>query len=301
MTASAWLTAIGRPLAEGTDAARLSDEDVAGLVVDVYGPVAVFHVYRAFDEGELLRLADELMAQRPAVSTVYVKHRPKEARTSSDGGTHAAAPVMPVRGPPVEGVTAHEAGLAYDIRPPNGLSVGLYVDSSRARAWVRRNAQGRTVLNLFSYTCGFGVNALAGKATRVVNVDASRKVLDWGVRNYELNGLSVSPKDFISGDAFDWLHRFAKKSERFDLVIADPPGFATTKTSRFSAVNDYHRLVAAAARVLAPKGTLLALCNVHGLSTRDFDAHLRRGAPELKPVDRFDEGSVKAVALTLAR
>ncbi len=281
---------------DGTNAFRLSDEDVPGLVVDLFCSVAVFNAYRAFDDVELKRVGEALLAQRPEVQSVYVKHRPKEARRVALTA-EAAAPPVPLLGRHVESLVAHEAGIAYDIRPANGLSVGLYVDSSRARAWVRAHASGRTVLNLFSYTGGFALNARKGGATRAVNVDVSRKVLDWAAHNNELNGLSVSARDFISGDAFDWLDRFAKKNERFDLIIADPPGFATTKTSRFSAVNDYHRLVTAAARVLAPRGTLLALCNVHALSAPEFDSHLRRGDPHLRTVDRFDEGAVKAVAL----
>jgi 23S rRNA (cytosine1962-C5)-methyltransferase len=133
------------------------------------------------------------------------------------------------------------------------------------------------VLNLFAYTCGFGVAALTGKATRAVNVDASRKVLDWGAQNTQLNGFSADRFDFIAGDAFDWLGRFAKKGETFGLVVLDPPGFASTKHSRFSAANDYHRLVEAAARVVAPGGLMLAMCNVEAMSSADLEAHLARG------------------------
>jgi 23S rRNA (cytosine1962-C5)-methyltransferase len=154
------------------------------------------------------------------------------------------------------------------------------------------------VLNLFAYTCGFGVNALLGGATRAVNVDASRKVLDWGEQNAVLNGLTVERRDYIAGDAFDWLRRFAKKGETFDLVITDPPGFATTKSSRFSALNDYWKLVEASAAVLSTKGTLLAMCNVEALTDSAYEAQLRRGAPALRTTHRFTEGTVKSIVLT---
>jgi hypothetical protein len=91
-------------------------------------------------------------------------------------------------------------------------------------------------------------------------------VLDWGEENLAKNGLTPDRFDFVAGDSFDWLARFAKKGEQFDLVVLDPPGFATTKTSRFTAARDYHQLVAAAEKVVAPKGLLLSMCNVEALS-----------------------------------
>ena len=92
----------------------------------------------------------------------------------------------------------------------------------------------------------------------------------------------------MSGDTFDWLGRFAKKGEQFDLVILDPPGFATTKTSRFTAERDYHRLVTAAHQVVAPGGLLLAMCNVEQ-SARAFEGELARGLGNRKAreVTRF--------------
>src|SRR5207248_9319272 len=101
-------------------------------------------------------------------------------------------------------------------------SVGLYLDAREVRAWVREHAAGKLALNCFSYTCGYAVAALAGGARRVVNVDISRRVLDWGAENAELNGQAVSRRDYIAGDVFEWLDRFAKKGEVFDLVILDP-------------------------------------------------------------------------------
>lgn len=283
--APALVAALARPRPPHTDAFRWSDEDLPGLVIDLFGDVAVINAYRPIDEAEL-RSVTTLLTQARPLRAVYVKHRPDEA------------PVTPVVGSPVDSLVVYEAGVAFDIRPANGISVGLYVDSSQARAWVKANARGRTVLNLFAYTCGFGLNALLGAATRAVNLDASRKVLDWGEHNALLNGLPVDRHDYIAGDAFDWLRRFAKKHEQFDLIVADPPGFATTKASRFSAANDYWKLAQGCEKVLSPRGMLLAICNVENLTQADFESHLRRGAPGLKIIERLVEGSVKSVVLT---
>ena len=140
-----------RALPPQTDAFRWSDEDVPGLVIDLFGDVAVINAYRPIDQAELHSVAHQLVEARP-LRAVYVKHRPDEA------------PVTPVHGAAVDSLVVHEAGVAFTIRPANGISVGLYVDSSQARAWVKANARGRTVLNLFAYTCGFGLNAMLGGA-----------------------------------------------------------------------------------------------------------------------------------------
>ena len=109
---------------------------------------------------------------------------------------------------------------------------------ARVRAW----AAGRRVLNTFAYTCGFGVAATAGGATRVLNLDLSKSVLEWGQANYRANGFEPDPHDFVFGDVFDWLARLAKRGDRFDLVILDPPGFSRTKSRAFSAARDYGEL-----------------------------------------------------------
>lgn len=247
--------------------------DEAEVTVDRFGPVAVLSLYS--DSADEASLAAELAAT-PGIEAVYVKRRPREARKLANEAAAGLAPPLPLIGQPVDSLVVTELGVRFEIRPGNGLSVGLYLDARDARAWVRANARGRTVLNTFAYTCGLGLSARLGGATRAVNVDASRKVLDWGERNYALNEVSTDRYDFISGDTFDWLGRFAKKEETFDLVILDPPGFATTRTSRFTAERDYHRLVAAAQQVVAPRGLLLAMCNVEQ-STRAFEEQLLRG------------------------
>ncbi|MFO0600143.1 MAG: class I SAM-dependent methyltransferase [Myxococcaceae bacterium] len=273
---------------------RLSDEDVPGVTVDRFGTVAILSTYRDVENEQ--ELADALLGL-DGLTSVYVKRRPREARKVANEKPEALAPPTPLAGTPVDELEVLEQGLRFVIRPPNGLSVGLYLDARDARAVVREHAKGRKVLNTFSYTCGFGVAALAGGATRAVNVDASRKVLDWGEENTRRNGHEPTRLDFIAGDTFDWLTRFAKKGETFDFVILDPPGFATTKTSRFTAKNDYHRLVKAAADVLAPNGLLLAMCNVEQ-SPREFDAQLARGlgARKSKELRRFSASAIDFTA-----
>jgi 23S rRNA (cytosine1962-C5)-methyltransferase len=167
-----------------------------------------------------------------------------------------------------------EFGVRYEVRPAAGLSVGLFLDMRDVRHWLRFVSRGLRVLNLFAYTCSLGVCAALGGARRVVNLDVSRPYLEWGRRNYELNGLAADPHDFIYGDAFDWLRRFTRRSEQFDLVVVDPPSFSSTP---FSVTRDYVRLVEAAARVVSPGGTLLVATNHAPTTDERFDAWIHAG------------------------
>lgn len=255
---------------------RWVDGELPQVSVDLFGDVAIVSFYRTTSVTEELDLAAALAACHP-LRAVYVKRRPREARRAANEARAQVAPVTPLLGEPVAPFLCHELGVAFEVRPDNGLSVGLYLDARDARAFVRANAAGRRVLNTFAYTCGFGVAARLGGATRAVNVDLSRKVLDWGALNLAHNGLAADRVDLLAGDVFDWLGRFAKKAEQFDLIVLDPPGFAGAGRRRFSGQRDYHQLVAAAAPLLAPGGLLLALCNVEAMTQRELELHVERG------------------------
>ncbi len=252
-------------------------DGVPEVTADVFGDLVVLSLYRDLSDAEEHQLADAAV-QAWAPRSLYLKRRPREARVVANTRKEQLAPERPVRGEPLADLQTLEGGLRFLIRPAQGLSVGLYLDMRDTRAWLRAQVAGRTVLNLFAYTCAFGVYAHAGGAARVLNVDASRRVLEWGEENARLNGQSVDRYDYVAGDVFAWLERLAKKGERFDVVVCDPPSFATTRTSRFSAARDYAALAAAAARVVAPGGRLVACCNHAGLEARRFEAQVRQGA-----------------------
>lgn len=257
-----------------TDTFRLVDG--ADYTVDVFNAVAILSLYRPFSSADERALAQQLGASAK-LRAVYLKRRPRQAHGKASQSPEQVAPTKPVWGDPIEKIEVRESGARFEIRPANGLSVGLYLDARDARAWVRSHARGLTVLNLFAYTCGFGVCALLGGATRAVNVDLSRKVLDWGEHNATLNGFTPDRRDFIAGDCFEWLARFAKKGEQFGLVVIDPPSFSNTGANRFRAETDYARLVEAAQKVIAPKGTLLACCNLDSLGASQFERQVRLG------------------------
>jgi 23S rRNA (cytosine1962-C5)-methyltransferase len=268
------------PLAARTDAYRLINRAADGfpdLAVDQFAEVLVAHLYtRGKPTPPPLPLLTEL-AERARARAVYVKHRPTQASRLSEKDRAALAPPTPLVGDPVEELIVNEHGLRFLIRPGEGLSVGLFLDMREWREWVRARAAAKTVLNCFAYTCGFGVAALASGASRAVNIDISRNYLEWGKRNTELNGFKPDAKDFIVGDVFDWLKRFGRRGQTFDIVILDPPSFSTTRETRFSVQNNYAELVTLAANVTAPGGWLLACANSAELPVRSFKARVQEG------------------------
>ena len=175
--------------------------------------------------------------------------------------------------PAPEAFGIRENGVQYELSLREGYSVGLFLDQrdNRRRFLVNHIAAGfplfpdggagQEVLNTFAYTCGFSVcAALAGAKT--TSVDLSKKYLEWGRRNFVLNGLNPATHDFIYGDTFEWLHRLAKKGRAFDGVILDPPTFSRSKANgAFQADKDFGRLVAAALPVLKRGGVLFASTN----------------------------------------
>ncbi|NBD13319.1 class I SAM-dependent rRNA methyltransferase [Corallococcus silvisoli] len=260
-------------------------DGVPEVTADVFGDVVVVSLYRDLSDAEEATLLDAAVSAW-APQSVYLKRRPREARVLANVAKDALAPESAARGAPVEDFAAQENGLSFHIRPGQGLSVGLYLDMRDTRAWLQAQARGLTVLNLFAYTCAFGVAATAGGAKRVLNMDASRRVLEWGEENARLNGQSVERYDYVAGDVFDWLGRLAKKGEGFDVVVADPPSFSTTKSTRFSAARDYARLAEAAVRVVAPGGRLVACCNLAGLPVRRFETMVLEGVTRAGRVGR---------------
>ena len=237
-------------------------DGLPGLAVDRFADVLVVHA-----EGKAL-VPPPLSGFRSA----YVKLRPPRAKP-----VDVAEPAW---GEAVESLVVLENGLRYLARPGAGLSTGLFLDMREVRAWVAEHAAGRSVLNLFAYTCAFGVAALSGGAGHVLNLDLSRSSLAWGEENYRLNNLPVDDRDFVYGDAFDWLDRFARRRHTFDLVIVDPPSFSTSRRGTFSAERDYVRLTMAAARVVAPGSILLAATNHAGIPGTRFDGVLARGVSQ---------------------
>lgn len=174
-----------------------------------------------------------------------------------------------------------ENGARFVLSFKEGYSVGLFLDQrdNRRRFLSGHVAAGFSlfpagtrpeVLNAFAYTCGFSVCA-AKAGARTTSIDVSKKYLEWGRRNFALNGLEAGQHDFMYGDAFGWLRRFARKRRMFDAIVLDPPTFSQSKAGGvFQAGKDYGELVKAALPLLKPDGVLFASTNAAKVEAEKF-------------------------------
>lgn len=160
-----------------------------------------------------------------------------------------------------------ENGMRFGLDFAAGYSVGLFLDQRANRALLRGSGA-RRVLNTFAYTCSFSVAAALGGA-ETVSVDLSKKSLDRGRENFRLNGLDPAAHRFSPDDVLELLPRFARKGERFDAIILDPPTFSRGHEGRrFQAEADFEELLIAALELAAPQARLLLSTNCATLTPR---------------------------------
>src|SRR5204862_7836292 len=150
---------------------------------------------------------------------------------------------------------AAERYLKFGIDFRAGYSVGLFVDQRENRRYVRQIAPKR-LLNCFAYTCSFSVSAASVGAT-TVNVDLSQKSLARGRENFALNSLPTNDHRFLADDVMEVLPRLARKGEKFDVIILDPPTFSRSHRGKaFQVEQDFDTLLLAAREVTERAGKL---------------------------------------------
>jgi 23S rRNA (cytosine1962-C5)-methyltransferase len=170
-----------------------------------------------------------------------------------------------------------EHGLKFEVNLNDGLNCGLFLDMRHNRWMVAQASKHKKVLNCFSYTCSFGVYAKSSGAAQVINTDISRKILDRGKQNYQLNGLSIADAEFIKADSMAYLQRAFKKGNTFDVIILDPPSFARHEGKVFQVKRDLPKLIALAVAALNPGGSLLVATNNSEMAHADLERILAKG------------------------
>ncbi|MCG6540371.1 class I SAM-dependent methyltransferase [Pseudomonas sp. KSR10] len=160
-------------------------------------------------------------------------------------------------GEPIEEWLISENGLRYKLDLGIKQNNGLFLDMRYGRRWVQQQARGKRVLNLFAYTCGFSVAAIAGDAEHVVNLDMARAALSRGRDNHRLNQHELSRVSFLGHELFKSWGK-VKKSGPYDLVIVDPPSF---QKGSFALDRDYRKILRRLPELLTPTGMVLACIN----------------------------------------
>jgi 23S rRNA (cytosine1962-C5)-methyltransferase len=164
-----------------------------------------------------------------------------------------------------------EAGVRYGLDFAGGYSAGLFIDQRANRSRLRA-LKPKRLLNTFAYTCSFSVvGAMAGAET--VSVDLSRRSLTRGEENFQRNGLDPKAGHrFITDDVLAVLPRLARRGEKFDMIILDPPTFSRNQAgAAFQVQRDFDRLVTLALEVAAPGAKILLSVNHSALRVADLE------------------------------
>ncbi len=159
---------------------------------------------------------------------------------------------------PPDDLTIDENGLRFLVHLQEGQKTGYFLDQRDNRLLAARLAKGRTVLDAFCYTGGFGLHAARAGAVSVECVDVSAPALVLAQRNAEMNGLSNI--EFVRSDVFDHLDRQVQAGRKYGMVILDPPKFARSRGSLPEAMRGYRRLQSLGIKLLEPDGILITCC-----------------------------------------
>jgi 23S rRNA (cytosine1962-C5)-methyltransferase len=266
------------PLAAVTDVYRLANDEadeLPGVTIDRYGDHAVLHTSSDEAEARASELAEGLVELGARGVYLKVRRRADARRASQD-----LAPDAPILGEPAPArFLVTERGIRLWVELGRGQSTGLFLDQRENRRRIRELAGGRRVLNLFSYTSSFGVAAAVGGASEVVSVDVAAPALATARDNFRENGIEPASHHFLKDDALDYLARAARRGERYDLIVLDPPSFASSAAgSPFAVSKHYGRAAELALAVLAPGGRLLAVTNHRKTSSGRLRRLLRDAA-----------------------
>jgi 23S rRNA (cytosine1962-C5)-methyltransferase len=251
-----------------TDAYRLiyaESDGIPGLIVDRYADVLVMQSLTAGSEFWTETLADILL-EVTGLNYIYERSdadvRELEGLQSKVGLLRGALSsfVFPII----------EHDLKFNVNLQSGHKTGFYLDQRTNRQRVRELANDRDVLDCFSYTGGFSVNALRGGAKSVLSVDSSADALELCKENVSLNDLPATRHSTLEGDVFQLLRKFRDEARSFDMIILDPPKFAPTAAQAEKAARGYKDINLLAFKLLRPGGILVTFSCSGGVDAALF-------------------------------
>lgn len=240
-------------ITNGYRAIHGENDDFPGMILDIYNKTGVLKIYSLIWKPFL----DELL---PLFQEFYQLDRIVFRMSRKISDTHS---FLYSEGEIIgnlleeERVIFSEKEVQFYAYPVSGHKTGFFLDQRPNRIWVQEHAKDKTVLDVFSYVGSFGIHALKGGATSLTSVDISRQAMDVAQENLELNHLDSSKWNPIVGDAFEILRNLIAQNKQFDLVIIDPPTFATQESHIKTALNQYERLADLGAKLTKKNGCLV--------------------------------------------
>ena len=239
-------------------------DNFPGLIVDQYADYLVVQFLSAGVEFWKNTIVD-LLVEITGIQNIYNRSdadiRGLEGLPIETGLAHGKIP---------ENVSIVENNLSYKLNLMEGQKTGFYLDQCKNRKRVMELAGDCEVLDCFSYTGGFSMNALSGGAKSIVTIEASGESLSTAKDNFLINDLPLEKVDFIEGDVFQWLRKFRDSRRSFDLIILDPPKFAQSASQAESASRGYKDINLLAFKLLRPGGILVTFSCSGGISAELF-------------------------------
>ncbi|WP_394820644.1 class I SAM-dependent rRNA methyltransferase [Pendulispora albinea] len=253
-----------------TNAYRLlhgEGDRLPGFVIDRYDDVAVLRIDGDGAHARLAELVDAVWPQLEAlgVVTLLLRTPKRQARERESKAPADAGKTETLRGrEPSERVSVREHGVPFVVDVLHGQKTGAFLDQRENRRRTGALAPGRRVLNLFSYAGGFSLFAALGGATHVTSVDMAAGAHAAAQASFRLAGVDPRAHAFVTADAFAFLEGAKRRGSTWDLIISDPPSFASNEKSLPRALTAYRALHRACVDVLAPGGVFCAAsCSSH--------------------------------------
>lgn len=252
-------------------------DQLPGLTVDRYNDILVTQIssYGFEQIKDMLYecLLEVLREDGQAISGIYerndIKVRAKEGLPLEKGYWKDASLATTT--------IISENGLRLHVDVENGQKTGYFLDQKQNRVLLRNMAKDKKVLDCFSHTGGFALNAAFGGAREVVAVDVSQIALDQGLANAKLNHLEDRVR-FVQADVFEYLDTCAK--EAFDIIVLDPPAFTKSRRTINNAYNGYKRINRQAMELLKNGGYLITCSCSRFMETDNFEKMLKEAAQE---------------------
>ncbi|MCW1247061.1 class I SAM-dependent methyltransferase [Pseudomonas sp. SAICEU22] len=286
---------------QGTDCYRLfhgSQEGAPGLTVDRYGPQLLVQSFHQSLERDALLQLHGIVNERLGLDTllVYNDRSRGNSRIDRQDSVYQADEAA------LQDLIGHEWGLNYRVRGRHaGQDPLLFLDLRNARGWVKDHSRGKSVLNLFAYTCGVGLSAAAGGAREVCNLDFAEGNLAVGRENGQLNP-ELPAMEFVQSDYFPAIRQLAGlpisqrrgqklpsyarlEPRQYDLVLLDPPAWAKSAFGTVDLLRDYQSLLKPALLTTADDGVLVCCNNLAKVSMDEWREQVLRCAQKIgRPV-----------------
>lgn len=258
------------------------------ITIDWLPPVVLITLFEPESDAAIEELSNSLRLILPECKSIQLQHR-----------YETSGPVDVWWGEKLQQFHILENKLKFHINLGQSRNTGLFLDMKNGRQWVQANSKNKRILNLFAYTCGFSVAAIAGNATSVLNIDMSSPPLNTGRENHRLNKQSLDQVRFEKLDIFKSFGRIKKRGP-FDLMICDPPTF---QKGSVDIVRDYPKILRRLDQFMAPGSTLLLCLNAPELNRQFLIDHMSILAPrfkfieEIKPPDVYVDAQNKGLTI----